>query len=86
VFSLWLTVYSCWLLWIKKGVWFAAIENLSRRRVAVLRFLDGSHLKVHQEWDQVYWKDLALTDEEAVHVLIRDQAGFHLRDGDPRLQ
>jgi hypothetical protein len=22
---------------------------------------------------------------EAVHVLIRDQAGFHLRDGDPRL-
>lgn len=40
---------------------------------------------ISQEWDQVYLKDLALTDEEAVHVLIRDQAGFHLRDGDPRL-
>jgi transposase len=40
---------------------------------------------VNQEWDRRYLEDLAMTHEEAIHVLIRDQAGFHLRDGDPRL-
>ena len=30
-------------------------------------------------------KDLETTDPDAIHVVIRDQAGFHLRDGDPRL-
>jgi hypothetical protein len=30
-------------------------------------------------------EDLAQTDPHAVHIVIRDQAGFHLRDGDPRL-
>lgn len=40
---------------------------------------------VNQEWDQAYLKDLAATAPDAVHVVIRDQAGFHLRDGDPRL-
>jgi len=36
-------------------------------------------------WDAAYLEDLAATDPGAVHVLIRDGAGFHLRDGDPRL-
>ena len=40
---------------------------------------------VNQEWDRVYLADLAATDVEAIHVVIRDQAGFHLRDGDERL-
>ncbi len=40
---------------------------------------------VNQDWDRRYLENLAATDEEAIHVLIRDQAGFHLRDGDPRL-
>ncbi|MDB6133519.1 MAG: family transposase [Verrucomicrobiales bacterium] len=40
---------------------------------------------VNQEWDRVYLKDLAATAPDAVHVVIRDQAGFHLKDGDPRL-
>ena len=45
-----------------------------------------AHLpSVSQEWDESYLRDLALIDPNAVHVLIRDQAGFHLRDGDPRL-
>ena len=45
-----------------------------------------AHLpSVSQEWDENYLQDLAHTAEDAVHVLIRDQAGFHLRDGDPRL-
>lgn len=30
-------------------------------------------------------EDLAASDPEAVHVVIRDNAGFHLRDGDARL-
>jgi transposase len=40
---------------------------------------------VNQLWDRAYLEDLISTQPEAVHVLIRDQAGFHLRDGDPRL-
>jgi len=35
--------------------------------------------------DALYLKELAASDAEAVHVVIRDNAGFHLRDGDPRL-
>ena len=40
---------------------------------------------VSLEWDASYLSDLAETDAEAIHVIIRDQAGFHLRDGDARL-
>jgi transposase len=40
---------------------------------------------VSLEWDQSYLHDLAASDPSAIHVLLRDQAGFHLRDGDPRL-
>ncbi len=35
--------------------------------------------------DALYLKELAASDPEAVHVVIRDNAGFHLRDGDERL-
>ena len=45
-----------------------------------------AHLpSVSLEWDRSYLEDLAASDPEAIHVLVRDQAGFHLRDGDPRL-
>ena len=37
------------------------------------------------EWDASYLENLVATAPTATHVLIRDQAGFHLRDGDPRL-
>lgn len=40
---------------------------------------------VNQGWDAIYLKNLEATDPNAIHVVIRDQAGFHLRDGDPRL-
>lgn len=40
---------------------------------------------VSLEWDQSYLADLAATDPSALHVVVRDQAGFHLRDGDARL-
>lgn len=40
---------------------------------------------VSLHWDEGYLRDLAATDAKAIHILIRDQAGFHLRDGDARL-
>jgi transposase len=40
---------------------------------------------VNLDGDRIYWEALAATDLAAIHVVIRDQAGFHLRDGDPRL-
>ena len=40
---------------------------------------------VSQDWDRIYLENLAASDTEVIHVLIRDQAGFHLRDGDKRL-
>jgi transposase len=40
---------------------------------------------VNQQCDREYLADLVASDPRAVHVVIRDQAGFHLRDGDPRL-
>ncbi len=37
------------------------------------------------EWDESFLRDLAASAPAVTHVLVRDQAGFHLRDGDPRL-
>lgn len=49
VFGPWQTVYSRWRMWCVKGVWSRAIKVLSRNRQGVLRFIDASHLKVHQD-------------------------------------
>lgn len=40
---------------------------------------------VSLEWDEVFLRDLAASDPAAIHVLVRDQAGFHLREGDRRV-
>ena len=40
---------------------------------------------INLEWDHAYLNDLTKTNSDVIHVIIRDQAGFHLRDGDPRL-
>jgi transposase len=40
---------------------------------------------VNLDCDRLYLQNLASSDPQAVHVVIRDQAGFHLRDGDWRL-
>lgn len=40
---------------------------------------------INLERDHAYLEDLTRVAPEAVHVLIRDQAGFHLRDCDSRL-
>lgn len=49
VFGPWQTVYSRWRLWCDGGVWSRAIKTLSRQQAGVLRFIDASHLKVHQD-------------------------------------
>jgi hypothetical protein len=40
---------------------------------------------VSLEWDASCLRDLAASDPDAVHVVMRDPAGFHLCDGDARL-
>jgi len=40
---------------------------------------------VSLECDRLYLENLAASDPQAIHILIRDQAGFHLRDGNVRL-
>jgi transposase len=40
---------------------------------------------VSQHCDALYLEDLSKTDPDVIHVVIRDQAGFHLREGDPCL-
>ena len=49
VFGPWQTVYSRWRLWCDKGVWNRAIQSLARHQQGTLRFIDASHLKVHQD-------------------------------------
>lgn len=49
VFGPWQTVYSRWRLWCDKGVWSRAIKSLARHQQGTLRFIDASHLKVHQD-------------------------------------
>jgi len=39
---------------------------------------------VSLEWDRGCLENLAASDPEAIPVLMREQAGFHLRAGDPR--
>ncbi len=41
--------------------------------------------QVNLECDANYLADLAAQDPGCVHVLVRNRAGFHLKDGDPRL-
>ena len=40
---------------------------------------------VNLSFDTAYLDNLQQTHPKAIHVIIRDQAGFHLRDGDARL-
>jgi transposase len=48
-FGPWGTVYSRWRLWCSKGVWEKILKYLARGRTGALRFIDSTHLKVHQD-------------------------------------
>ena len=80
-------------VWINKGV-RPVVERQTKYEwdylYGSLEVTEGAahflHLPtVNLECDALYLEHLATTDPEAVHVIIRDQAGFHLRDGDERL-
>lgn len=80
-------------VWISKGVrpevrrqtryeWgylYGALEVVEGRA----EFL---HLPtVNRDCNQLFLEHLRSSDPQAHHVVIADQAGFHLREGDPRL-
>ena len=70
------------------GEKLAALGLAAGSRVKVW-MMDEAHFAhvpgVSLDWDEGYLRDLAATDAQAVHVLLRDQADFHLRDGAARL-
>lgn len=48
-FGPWNSVYTRWRRWCQCGLWARLLAVLARRATGVLRFLDASHIKVHQD-------------------------------------
>ena len=48
-FGPWGSVYTRWRRWCQRGLWSRLLKVLSRRAKGRLRFLDASHVKVHQD-------------------------------------
>jgi len=48
-FGPWNSVYTRWRRWCQCGLWAKMVAVLARRATGVLRFLDASHIKVHQD-------------------------------------
>jgi transposase len=44
----WNSVYSRWRRWCALGLWQEILQLLSRHAVGRVRFVDGSHIKLHQ--------------------------------------
>jgi transposase len=44
----WKSVYTRWRRWCALGLWQEILGLLSRRAKGCLRFIDGSHVKLHQ--------------------------------------
>ena len=44
----WNSVYSRWRRWCASGLWQEILQLLSRHAVGRVRFIDGSHIKLHQ--------------------------------------
>ena len=44
----WKSVYTRWRRWCALGLWQEILRLLSQRAVGRVRFIDGSHVKVHQ--------------------------------------
>jgi hypothetical protein len=62
------------------GYVFSALE-IEGRDEALCVFLPC----VSQEASACFLEQIAASDRESLHVIIQDQAGFHLKDGDARL-
>jgi len=48
-FGPWRSVYTRWSRWAKQGVWAAILDLLAENAEGVLRHLDATHVKVHQD-------------------------------------
>jgi len=48
-FGPWSSVYTRWRRWSQCGLWARMLALLARRAAGALRFLDASHIKVHQD-------------------------------------
>ncbi len=44
----WNSVYTCWRRWCALGLWQEILRLLSQHAVGHVRFVDGSHIKLHQ--------------------------------------
>jgi transposase len=49
VFGPWSSVYTRWRRWSRAGLWAKLLRALARGAQGKLRFLDASHIKVHQD-------------------------------------
>ena len=45
----WNSVYTRWRRWCLRGLWAKILRVLARKAQGKLRFLDASHIKVHQD-------------------------------------
>jgi len=48
-FGPWNSVYTRWRRWCQCGLWARLLAVLARQAQGVLRFVDASHIKVHQD-------------------------------------
>jgi transposase len=48
VYGPWKSVYTRWRRWCAAGLWPEILGLLARRTKGCLRFIDGSHIKLHQ--------------------------------------
>jgi transposase len=48
-FGPWSSVYTRWYRWAQSGLWAAILDALAKKGEGVLRHLDSSHIKVHQD-------------------------------------
>jgi transposase len=49
IFGPWNSVYTRWRRWSQVGLWTKLLRVLTRKAHGQLRFLDTSHIKVHQD-------------------------------------
>ena len=49
VYGPWNSVYTRWRRWCLNGLWAKLLRVLTRKASGKLRFLDASHIKVHQD-------------------------------------
>jgi transposase len=49
LYGSWSSVHTRWRRWSRAGLWAKLLRALTRGAVGKLRFLDASHIKVHQD-------------------------------------